>query len=165
MTGRANTLRFRFNRSNGVVSGFRVLAFNFVTAAGEMVLPSSAFAQEEPDTWVPPRRDPLDIAMGKRHWYAAELVANSFPGAPITESMLTAWLDKNLKYRSAQYFNQGTSPASQAYTLSNDLGVISGGNVWLSAPQFQAAGVSQDTIVRLLKWGRAYARMAASLHY
>src|SRR5262245_5330871 len=27
-----NTIRFRFNRTNGVSSGFRVLAFNFLTA-------------------------------------------------------------------------------------------------------------------------------------
>lgn len=83
----------------------------------------------------------------------------------ITESLLTAWLDKNLKYRTSQYFNQGTTSLTQTYALPKDLSGISGGNVWLSAPQFQAAGISPDTIARLLKWGRSYANMAASLHY
>jgi hypothetical protein len=83
----------------------------------------------------------------------------------ITEAFLTAWLEKNLKYRTSQYFNQGTTSLREAYALPKELGGITGGNVWLSAPQFQAAGVSQDTVARLLKWGRAYAKMAASLHY
>src|SRR5579871_504899 len=83
----------------------------------------------------------------------------------ITEAMLTAWLDKNTKYRTAQYFNQGTTSLTQAYALPKELGGISGGNVWLAAPQFQAAGVSPDTVARLVKWGRSYANMAASLHY
>ena len=34
----ANELQFRFNHSNGVVSGFRVLAFNFLTASGLRIL-------------------------------------------------------------------------------------------------------------------------------
>ncbi len=83
----------------------------------------------------------------------------------ITESLLTAWVDKNLKYRTAQYFNQGTTSLTQAYAVPKELSGISGGNVWVAAPQFQAAGVSQDTIGKLLKWGRSYAKMADSLHY
>jgi hypothetical protein len=83
----------------------------------------------------------------------------------ITESMLSAWLDKTTKYRTAQYFNQGTTSLTQTYALPKELGGISGGNVWLAAPQFQAAGVSPETVARLLKWGRAYSNMASSLHY
>ena len=81
----------------------------------------------------------------------------------ITEAMLTAWLDKNLKYRTAQYFTQGTS--ARGYKPSGKAGAISGGNVWEAAPRFEAAGVSPLTIKRLRKWGRAYSNMAASLHF
>lgn len=81
----------------------------------------------------------------------------------ITDAMLRAWLDKNLKYRTAQYFTQGTS--GRTYSFTKDTTDISGGNVWLAEPRFQAAGVSPATIDKLTKWGRAYSNMAASLHY
>jgi hypothetical protein len=81
----------------------------------------------------------------------------------ITESMLTAWLDKNLKYRTAQFFTQGAT--GRDYVPAKEIAAISGGNAWEAAAQFQAAGVSPETIKRLQKWGRAYTNMAASLHY
>jgi hypothetical protein len=77
-----NAVCFRFNRSDGLSSGFRVLAFNFITADGEMVLPATAFSQEDPNKWTPPRSDPSDISTGKALWYGAQLVANNRPSAP-----------------------------------------------------------------------------------
>jgi hypothetical protein len=82
VTSGANALRFRFNHSDGLSSGFRVLAFNLVTADGGMALPATAFSQEDPKTWTPPRRDPTDISAGKSLWYGAQLAANNRPGAP-----------------------------------------------------------------------------------
>src|ERR1700733_15011725 len=35
-----NTIHFRFNGTNGIASGFRVLAFNFVEQDGRVALPS-----------------------------------------------------------------------------------------------------------------------------
>ena len=78
----ANSIRFRFNHTDGLSSGFRVLAFNFVTADGSNVLAATAFSQEDPNTWTPPRRGENDIAAGKEFWYRAPLVSNNRPGAP-----------------------------------------------------------------------------------
>ena len=58
----ANRIEFRFNRTNGVVSGFRVLAFNFLRPDGTRVLPPDAFAQDDPERWIPPRTGPREIA-------------------------------------------------------------------------------------------------------
>ncbi len=77
-----NSVRFRFNHSDGLASGFRVLAFNFITADESMALPAAAFLQEDPNTWTPPLRDRNDISAGKTFWYSAALVSNNFPGAP-----------------------------------------------------------------------------------
>ncbi len=60
-----NTIRFRFNKSDGLVSGFRVLAFNFVAADGATLLPATAFSQDDPNAWLPPRDRADDIAAGK----------------------------------------------------------------------------------------------------
>lgn len=77
-----NTLEFRFNGTDGVVSGFRVLAFNFLDSDGRRVLPPATFAPEDPDTWTPPLTDPDQILAGGNLWRSAPLVASSLPKAP-----------------------------------------------------------------------------------
>jgi hypothetical protein len=79
VVGGANTIRFRFNHSDGVVSGFRVLALNFVTRDGQTICPSSAFMQENPDAWVAPRLDSESVATGQTLWKSAPLTASSLP--------------------------------------------------------------------------------------
>lgn len=81
----------------------------------------------------------------------------------ITESLLTAWLDKTLQYRSASYFQLGR--LANSYTPPPDIRDISGGKVWEAAPQFQAAGVSVQLLDRLEKWGRSYSDLASLYHY
>ena len=78
----SNTLRFRFNRSNGVSSGFRVLHFNFVGSDGENACLPTAFAQDDPNAWVAPLAGPENIGHGEVLWRNAPLVANAAPGAP-----------------------------------------------------------------------------------
>jgi hypothetical protein len=78
----ANRIEFRFNRTNGVVSGFRVLAFNLMQSHGERILPPEAFAEEDPERWVPPLAGQKDIAEGERLWRSAPLRASSLSVAP-----------------------------------------------------------------------------------
>ena len=78
----SNTIDFRFNRTNGVVSGFRVLAFNFLTSNGRCLLPANSFINEDPNTWLPPLRDGQSIAAGRNLWQQAQLAANGLPNAP-----------------------------------------------------------------------------------
>lgn len=75
----SNTIRFRFNYTDGNASGFRILAFNFLDANGNRVIPESSFEQEDPATWQPPLVSSADIAEGKRLWDSAPLSA---PGLP-----------------------------------------------------------------------------------
>jgi hypothetical protein len=81
----------------------------------------------------------------------------------ITESLLTAWLDKNLQYPPASYFRLGLQATS--YARPRDLQVISGGKVWEAAAQFQAVGVNAQLIDRLQAWGRQYTSLASLFHY
>jgi cytochrome c553 len=78
----ANRIEFRFNRTNGVVSGFRVLAFNFLQLDGERVLPPQAFLAENPEQWGPPLAEQKEKAEGARLWHSATLRASSLAGAP-----------------------------------------------------------------------------------
>lgn len=77
-----NRIEFRFNRTNGVVSGFRVLAFNLLNAHGERLLPPGAFLEDDPERWVAPMAGQKDIAEGERLWRSAPLRASSLSGAP-----------------------------------------------------------------------------------
>src|SRR5207245_7109311 len=76
-----NTIRFRFNYSNGVVSGFRVLAFDLRAGDSSPVLEPGAFMQEDPNTWTPPLRDSDSIRVGQDLWQNAQLMASSLPNA------------------------------------------------------------------------------------
>jgi hypothetical protein len=78
----SNSIGFRFNGTNGVASGFRVLALNFLTADGRIVLPGSAFRDDDPNAWAPSFRDPENISAGQNLWHSAKLTANGLPGAP-----------------------------------------------------------------------------------
>jgi hypothetical protein len=77
-----NRIAFRFNRTNGVVSGFRVLAFNLLRADGERLLPPETFLQEDSERWVAPMAEPKEIAEGERLWRRATLRASALSGAP-----------------------------------------------------------------------------------
>ena len=81
----------------------------------------------------------------------------------ITESLLGAWLDKNLQYPVGRYFRVGLSESS--YPSPATYGSISGGKVWEAAPLFIAAGVSPELVKQLQKWGTAYTDTAARFQY
>jgi hypothetical protein len=69
----ANTLRFRFNQSDGISIGYRVLAFNLLDQNGNKLIPETAFAHTDPNNWKPLRDNPTDISQGKSLWYGADL--------------------------------------------------------------------------------------------
>ena len=61
----ANTVAFRFNGTDGVSSGFRVLQFNFLDSNGNQLVAANSFVQDDPNTWQAPSTLPADIAAGK----------------------------------------------------------------------------------------------------
>jgi len=75
----ANTVTFLFNQTDGRVSGFRVLAFNF-SAGGVRLVPSSTFVHDDPNTWQPPSTSASDIAAGQTLWRTAPLTVPIVPG-------------------------------------------------------------------------------------
>jgi len=82
VTAGANTIRFRFNQTDGLSSGYRVLAWNFLTADGQRVLPLDAFVEDEPESWKPPWPDAASIDAGRELWHNGPLVASSLPNSP-----------------------------------------------------------------------------------
>jgi hypothetical protein len=116
----ANTIRFRFNYSNGVVSGFRVLAFDLLAGDSSPVLEPDAFTQEDPNTWTPPLRDSDSIRVGQDLWQNAQLMASSLPNAqPIHAhcSDCHAHDGRDLKYFS--FSNASIIARSRFHSLSD----------------------------------------------
>ena len=70
-----NTLTFRFNGTDGIRSGFRVLNFNIVDSSGERLIPQANFVQDDPSKWEPPSSAPADIEAGKSLWTTAPLTS------------------------------------------------------------------------------------------
>ena len=81
----------------------------------------------------------------------------------ITESLLGAWLEKNMQYQTGRYFRVGLP--QQNYAAPARYGSISGSKVWEAAPQFLAAGVDPDLVRQLQTWGTAYTNTAARFQY
>lgn len=81
VTNGDNTIRFRFNNTDGISAGFRVLDMNFLDAAGARMLPPNQFVQENPNVWQPPRSNASDVAEGERLWRTAQLRESSLPNA------------------------------------------------------------------------------------
>jgi hypothetical protein len=46
-----NLLQFRFNKTDGFTSGYRILAMNLLDAAGKSLLPASSFVNDDPVRW------------------------------------------------------------------------------------------------------------------
>jgi mono/diheme cytochrome c family protein len=74
VTTGTNTITFRFNATNGIVSGYRVLAFN-VQSAGTNLIAASEFVNENPSTWLPPSAAASDIAAGLSLYQGAALTS------------------------------------------------------------------------------------------
>jgi hypothetical protein len=77
-----NTIRFRFNQTDGFASGYRVLAWNFLSEERTKVIPLENFTEDNPDAWAPPLSDAASIQTGRELWDHAVLVASSLPNSP-----------------------------------------------------------------------------------
>jgi len=82
VVGGANTIRFRFNQTDGLASGYRVLAWNFLTIEGRKILPLEVFVEDAPETWTTPLPDADSIRVGRELWQNASLTASSLPNSP-----------------------------------------------------------------------------------
>ncbi|MGH9502440.1 MAG: hypothetical protein ACRD20_06285 [Terriglobales bacterium] len=78
----ANIIRFRFNRTDGFVSSYRVLAWNLLSVEGKKVLPPDDFVEDAPAAWAPPLPDQASILAGRDLWQTASLMASSLPNSP-----------------------------------------------------------------------------------
>ena len=113
-----NTVEFRFNGTDSLTSGYRVLALNFLRG-GDKVLPGSAFGYDDPSTWQPPLPGADDIAAGKALWENAPLVESPMVDSPALRASCAgchAQDGRDLKY--FNYSNWSIIERSKFHSLS-----------------------------------------------
>lgn len=102
-----NTIRFRFDRSGGLASGFRVLALNVLAADGGALIPKTAFAWDDPAKWTAPLPSAADVSAGAALWANASLTVPSTsamsPDAPAIKAHCSDCHAKD--GRDLKYFN------------------------------------------------------------
>ena len=113
-----NTLRFRFNGTDGFTSGYRVLEFNLLRGE-RAVLSSEQFSQDNPARWSPPLNNAADIAQGRELWNNKPLLESS-----LSSSLLKATCGdchaqdgRDLKY--FNYSNWAIEERSKFHGLSD----------------------------------------------
>lgn len=116
LTDGTNTISFKFTHTDGISIGFRILAFNFVRSDGSLVLASTDFVQDNPDTWLPPLDNSTDIAAGKNLWYTAPL--SDLYGKPIHAHCTSCHVSDGTDLKYYNYSNYAIEARSVAHGLS-----------------------------------------------
>jgi Ricin-type beta-trefoil lectin domain-like/Secretion system C-terminal sorting domain len=75
----ANTIEFRFNKSDGISIGYRVVRMNLLGDNDIRLLPDTMFEEDNPDNWTPPLTDQASINKGKDLWNNAILWNHYLP--------------------------------------------------------------------------------------
>ena len=75
----ANTIDFRFNKSDGISIGYRVVRMNLLGNNSVRLLPNTAFEEDNPNSWQPPYSDQISINKGKNLWDTAVLWNHYLP--------------------------------------------------------------------------------------
>jgi len=75
-----NRIQFRFNASDTISIGYRVVRFNVLDAGGVKLLPAGRFAEIDPSTWQAPFTDQASIDEGERIWRGVTDLTTRTPG-------------------------------------------------------------------------------------
>jgi len=126
LTTGANTLTFRFNGTDGRVSGFRVLGFNVQDPNGNSLIPTSNFVWDDPNAWTAPSTSSSDITAGQTLWRTAPLTVPGTSGAsPIKAHCMDCHAQDG---RDLKYFNYSNN-SIQARSLFHGLTAQQGNQI------------------------------------
>ncbi len=115
-----NAITFRYNGTDGIGSGYRVLALD-LRSGGASAVRGTRFVKEDPTTWAPPEGydNPADIEAGEQLWHNAALRESSLRGARMIKAACAdchAADGRDLKYFS--FSNQSITARSRFHGLS-----------------------------------------------
>lgn len=99
----ANTIEFRFNGTDGVGAGYRILKLDLLRKNGQSAIDGTAFVEDDPDTWTAPLPSQSDINAGAALWRAR----NSLNKSPLAPTRIIAACSDchSTTGRDLKYFN------------------------------------------------------------
>ncbi|MFY0626747.1 MAG: T9SS type A sorting domain-containing protein [Reichenbachiella sp.] len=134
----SNTLSFRFNRSDGISIGYRVVNFNVLNDSKAQLLEQSIFEEEDPMTWTAPVgfEDATSVAEGKDLWENGALWSNYLkddtlgtwygydlqPATPINAACSDCHVTNGFDLEYFSYSNESIIERSIFHELSEDEG-------------------------------------------
>ena len=157
VTTGTNTITFKFNGTEGRVSGFRVLGFNIEDSNGNQFISSSAFAWTDPNTWTPPSSASSDITEGQTLWRTASLTVPTSSGAhPILAHCMDCHAQdgRDLKYFNysnksiqarAMFHGLTATQGNQIASYIRSLNVSNPGRPW-NPPYQPGAGLDEQAV-------------------
>ena len=116
-SGQSNTVSFRLNGTDGVVSSMRVVDVDFLDSTGARLLAAGELTQENPNTWTPPG-NAADITAGASLWSTAALYNDPLRQNPINAKCASChFLDgSDLKY--FNYSNESIASRARFHGLT-----------------------------------------------
>ncbi|MFY0626746.1 MAG: T9SS type A sorting domain-containing protein [Reichenbachiella sp.] len=137
-TAGSNTISFRFNLSDGISIGYRVVDFNLLNDSKTQLLDQSMFEEEDPSDWLAPEgfQDASSIAEGKTLWETAPLWSNYLdqdtlgawygetlqPAMPINATCNDCHVSNGFDLEYFSYSNESIIERSKFHNLSEDEG-------------------------------------------
>lgn len=118
-----NKVDFRFDRSDKVSIGYRVVKFNVLNASNNNMLSSSVFRNTNPQNWKPPIQTSNAINQGKNLWYNKKLRNHNLTGNKPINARCTdchAQDGRDLKY--FNYSNFSIIKRSEFHGLTKEEG-------------------------------------------
>lgn len=81
-TAGSNTVSFRFNVSDAISIGYRVVKFNVIDPNESFLIPDDQFVEDDPELWTAPEgfEDAASIAEGEELWREGQLWNHYLPG-------------------------------------------------------------------------------------
>ena len=113
-----NSLRFRFNGTDGFSGGYRIVAFNLM-AKGKKVLSQETFTLDDPTLWKPPLPGTSDVKAGAALWHGSKaLVHDPITKAPIKASCAGCHAEDGRDLKYFNYSNHSIETRAQFHGLS-----------------------------------------------
>ncbi|MFM7023216.1 MAG: carbohydrate-binding protein [Flavobacteriales bacterium] len=132
----ANTISFRFDLSDAISNGYRVVRFNLLDSNANKILADGRFKEDDPNTWVGKYTDAASIAEGQNLWYNAPLKSNYLPavrkgfwytaeinpGGPIKATCSSCHVQDGRDLEIFSYSNEAIVERAKFHQLSEDEG-------------------------------------------
>ncbi len=113
-----NTVSFRMNQTDGVTTGFRIIAFNLLASDGSQIMPADQFANDDPSLWTAPLNDSADISAGQTLWHTATLAQSSLTTSTIKAHCADCHAQDGRDLKYFNYSNYSIIQRSQFHGLS-----------------------------------------------